>query len=705
MKFCILFLLVLLNSLPVYAQAELSTGVKWGLPVEVQATSDSEIVSLQSGNLKTQYSLGIQKSGPASFVSFTKSIDFGQTWNTPSRISKENTSSESIQGTTNQSGRDIVVSWRQYSGGWKQVLRFSHDSGQSWSQISELDNVSTKISLFISNDGNTIIARPISKSDFVWKSTDGGLNWVSNPNTFGALSYDYTIYRHHYSRDRESIVKSYVVGSSPRNSIGYSISRDSGLSWSSPKRLSFSVNAPYTSNNATSASISNDGKHIALVWKSGAEGNDYLSFVVTHDGGLNWSSPIQVSTPNRPMTGNLNFQLVMSEDGKIIQGAWGEKNLVSPRVWDIVTNNSFDGGATWGLPAQMSRDNRDSYLYQGSNANWGTDDIPTGIAMTPDGTAVVLAWAEYVDFNKVNYFAIKNLRDTVWRIEKVKIFANGYCPSCDLKSLRISENGENISVSTLIDGSIITNNYFGILAQDPILLSNSESQAYVGQSILLAVTGGSGTGKVEFQVMGNGCTISENRLTANNPTSCSVFATKLSSGVYSSISSGVKTFLFAMDPKVLAAEADAKAAAELKAKQDADAKAAAELKAKQDADAKAAAEQKAKQEAEAKAAAELKAKQDAEAKAAADKAALVKAQSELTAANAALADSQRVNREQAARITSFEEQFKVLSESVATVQNQVSQLNAKLSTALKSLNTANAKLKKICSAKPKPKGC
>ena len=84
---------------------------------------------------------------------------------------------------------------------------------------------------------------------------------------------------------------------------------------------------------------------------------------------------------------------------------------------------------------------------------------------------------------------------------------------------------------------------------------------------------------------------------------------------------------------------------------------------------------------------------------------MIKAQNELAEARTALADSQKVNREQAARITSFEEQFKVLSESVATVQNQVSQLNTKLSTALKSLNTANAKIKKICAAKPKPKGC
>jgi hypothetical protein len=62
--------------------------------------------------------------------------------------------------------------------------------------------------------------------------------------------------------------------------------------------------------------------------------------------------------------------------------------------------------------------------------------------------------------------------------------------------------------------------------------------------------------------------------------------------------------------------AEAKAAAELKAKQEAEAKAAAELKAKEEADLKAAAELKAKQEAELKAAAELKAKQEAAANAA-----------------------------------------------------------------------------------------
>ena len=95
--------------------------------------------------------------------------------------------------------------------------------------------------------------------------------------------------------------------------------------------------------------------------------------------------------------------------------------------------------------------------------------------------------------------------------------------------------------------------------------------------------------------------------------------------------------------------ADAKAAADLLAKQEADAKAAADLLAKQEADAKAAADKaaadlKAKQEADAKAAADkaaadLKAKLEADAKAAADKAAADKAAADKASADKAAADA------------------------------------------------------------------
>jgi hypothetical protein len=166
------------------------------------------------------------------------------------------------------------------------------------------------------------------------------------------------------------------------------------------------------------------------------------------------------------------------------------------------------------------------------------------------------------------------------------------------------------------------------------------------------------------------------------------------------------------------AVADAKATAEAAAKIAQD-KAVADAKATAEADAKATAEAVAKaaadkaatdkiiSDAKSEAAsilAEAKAKVAAD-KEAADKAALIQAQLELAAANASLADSQKTIREQAAKIASFEEQFRTLSESVNGMQSQVAQLNSKFVATTSNLKTANAKIKKICSVKPKPKGC
>jgi hypothetical protein len=95
----------------------------------------------------------------------------------------------------------------------------------------------------------------------------------------------------------------------------------------------------------------------------------------------------------------------------------------------------------------------------------------------------------------------------------------------------------------------------------------------------------------------------------------------------------------------------------------------------------------------------------ANAKAAADREALVKSQADLAAANASLAAAQKANRDLGAQLTAIESQFLVMSDSISTIQSQVLALNTKLTTTLKSLSTANAKIKKICSAKPKPKGC
>ena len=139
-----------------------------------------------------------------------------------------------------------------------------------------------------------------------------------------------------------------------------------------------------------------------------------------------------------------------------------------------------------------------------------------------------------------------------------------------------------------------------------------------------------------------------------------------------------------------ASESDSQISLASKTKAEADAKLAKDAQTKAEADAKLAKDTQTKAEADAKTAAAIA--QD-------------KAQSELAAANAALADAQMVNRDLQTQLNSVEAQFKLLSDSVSVIQGQVSQLNSKLAAALAGQNAANAKLKKVCSAKPKPKGC
>jgi hypothetical protein len=106
-----------------------------------------------------------------------------------------------------------------------------------------------------------------------------------------------------------------------------------------------------------------------------------------------------------------------------------------------------------------------------------------------------------------------------------------------------------------------------------------------------------------------------------------------------------------------------------------------------------------------KALADAKSAAEAAAKIAQVKVALIKSELELAAANASLAESQKVNRDLRAQLSDVEGQLLGLSASVSTIQTEVLALNTKLSTTLKSLSTANAKIKKICTVKPKPKGC
>lgn len=106
----------------------------------------------------------------------------------------------------------------------------------------------------------------------------------------------------------------------------------------------------------------------------------------------------------------------------------------------------------------------------------------------------------------------------------------------------------------------------------------------------------------------------------------------------------------------------------------------------------------------AKATADAKVKADAAAKAAADKAtadaiaAAAKAKTDLADTTAALAKANLDNK-------TLQAQFDALTLATDTIKVQVASLTAQVASIQKLLATSNAQITKICSVKPKPKGC
>lgn len=86
---------------------------------------------------------------------------------------------------------------------------------------------------------------------------------------------------------------------------------------------------------------------------------------------------------------------------------------------------------------------------------------------------------------------------------------------------------------------------FAGVAQSTLTITNSSTTGYVGTPILLASTGGSGTGATTYAVTGAGCALSGNLLSAYLPATCRVIATRAGSGPYAKVSSTTVVFTFA----------------------------------------------------------------------------------------------------------------------------------------------------------------
>jgi hypothetical protein len=88
---------------------------------------------------------------------------------------------------------------------------------------------------------------------------------------------------------------------------------------------------------------------------------------------------------------------------------------------------------------------------------------------------------------------------------------------------------------------------FTLANQDSLRISNTVSTTARGNTLILKISGGSGSGAVTYDVVssnGATCSVTNGVLTSNTAGTCSVTATKAASSIYNPVSSNPKDFIF-----------------------------------------------------------------------------------------------------------------------------------------------------------------
>ena len=109
---------------------------------------------------------------------------------------------------------------------------------------------------------------------------------------------------------------------------------------------------------------------------------------------------------------------------------------------------------------------------------------------------------------------------------------------CVVTATKASSNGFNSATSATRAFNFVTSN------QNPLVVYPVLLTYLPGTSITLSAIGGSGTGAVNFEVTGSGCTLNGSTLTSSIETTCTAWATKAASAGYNSITSDRKGYSF-----------------------------------------------------------------------------------------------------------------------------------------------------------------
>ena len=274
-------------------------GENFSIPKKINGNSGTWMVTSVTVDEKNIFvTLMDRFEDKSSEILFSKSIDGGETFSEPKRISDKTSFASGAEIAIN--GENIFVTW--YEGDfreWEIFFSKSVDGGEVFSEPQNLSN----------NDGSS---------------------------TFPSIVTDGT-----------EIFITWQDDSSGINDIFLSMSTDGGETFSEPKNIS---NIP---NSSVGSHLVTDGTNLYLIWfESDQKSIRNLFFSKSVDGGEVFSEPQNISSNSREYSSSPFIET----DGKNIFVIWSDSNS---KMGNVFFSSSADRGETFSEPKNISNKEKD----------------------------------------------------------------------------------------------------------------------------------------------------------------------------------------------------------------------------------------------------------------------------------------------------------------------------------------------------------
>lgn len=308
-------------------------------------------------------------------IYYKKSANGGTTWSAPMRLTWTSTMSMNPYIAVDSSrihvvwNENLIVSenpnfeliYKQSADGgatWSAPKRLTYSTGGSMAYSLVVDSSSVIHVVYVDNT-------PGNNEIFHKRSTDGGttwsppkrMTWNSGSSETPRMAVD--------SGNNIHLIWSNFISSAA--DIFYKQSTDNGLTWSAPKRLTWSANSAF---NPSFAADSGSGLYIA--WDEGATSNHEIYFKNSADSGTTWLPP-------KRMTWNAGRSWVpcITADGATgVYIVWIDQPASD---FEIFFKGSTDSGTNWEKPARLT---------------WSIGGSWTPFVATDSGNNVHVLWSD-----------------------------------------------------------------------------------------------------------------------------------------------------------------------------------------------------------------------------------------------------------------------------------------------------------------------